>query len=203
MKFFYSYLKQHKYSILIFVLFSAVFLCSFILYDIPAGAVVYPALLCGFFGAVLMFFDYRKIQNKHKTLSELYRYTGNLTDHFPPAVTIDDKDYQEIIKLLVDEEKQRNTAMHIKFSDMVDYYTLWAHQIKTPIAAMKLNLQNDDSELARIISEVLFRIEQYVEMVLVFLRLDSDYTDYVIKEYSLDDIVKSVVKKAGHSCAIV
>ncbi|MDE5604340.1 MAG: sensor histidine kinase [Eubacterium sp.] len=195
MKFLFSYLKQRKSAIIIFVLFSGVFLCSFLLYHIPTGAVVYPAVLCGFFGSVLIFLDYRKIKNKHKLLSELCRYTEDITDNFPAAVTIDDADYQKIIRLLDEEEKQRNTEMHIRFSDMVDYYTLWAHQIKTPIAAMKLNLQNDDSELAGIISEDLFRIEQYVEMVLVFLRLDSDYTDYVIKEYSLDAIVKSAVKK--------
>lgn len=195
MKFLFSYLKQRKNSIIVFALFSGVFLFSFLLYHIPTGAVVYPAVLCAFFGAVLIFLDYRKIKNKHKLLSELCRYTEDITEHFPAAVTIDDADYQKIIRLLDDEEKQRNTEMHIRFSDMVDYYTLWAHQIKTPIAAMKLNLQNDDSELAGIISEDLFRIEQYVEMVLVFLRLDSDYTDYVIKEYPLDAIVKSAVKK--------
>ncbi len=176
-------------------MFSGILLCSFILYHIPAGAVIYPALLSAFFGAVFIFFDFRKIKNKHKILCELYKYTENITDNFPAAVTIDDVDYQEIINLLVEEEKQRNTAMNIKYSDMVDYYTLWAHQIKTPIAAMKLNLQNSDSEMAGIISEDLFRIEQYVEMVLVFLRLDSDYTDYVIRKTPLDGIIKSAVKK--------
>lgn len=39
------------------------------------------------------------------------------------------------------------------------------------------------------------RIEQYVQMVLCYLRLDSDYTDYVIAEYNLDDIIKQAVKK--------
>lgn len=195
MNFLFSYFKQCKNSIIIFILFSVVFLFSFILYGIPAGAVVYPALLCAFFGAVFMFFDFRKIKRKHKTLAELYKYTENITDHFPDAITIDDKDYQELINLLVENEKQRNTDMNIKYSDMVDYYTLWAHQIKTPIAAMKLNLQNSDSEMSRIISEDLFRIEQYVEMVLVFLRLDSDYTDYVFKKTPLDAIIKSAVKK--------
>lgn len=39
------------------------------------------------------------------------------------------------------------------------------------------------------------RIEQYVDMVLGYLRLDSDFTDYVIQEYDLDDIVKPAVKK--------
>ena len=50
MKFFLSYLNQRKHSIIVFILFSAVFSVSFILYDITPLAVVYPALLCAFLG---------------------------------------------------------------------------------------------------------------------------------------------------------
>ena len=39
------------------------------------------------------------------------------------------------------------------------------------------------------------RIEEYVEMVLTFLRLDSDSTDYLIKEYDLDSIIRTAVRK--------
>ena len=39
------------------------------------------------------------------------------------------------------------------------------------------------------------RIEQYVEMVLCYLRLDSSSTDYVFQEYDLDSIVKQAVRK--------
>ena len=141
MKFFLSYLNQRKHSIIVFILFSAVFSVSFILYDITPLAVVYPALLCAFLGAVFMFLISEKNKNKHKTLCALYKYTDNITDNFPTADTIDDLDYQEIINRLVEEGKQRDTAMNIKYFDMIDYYTLWAHEIKTPIAAMKLNLQ--------------------------------------------------------------
>lgn len=86
---------------------------------------------------------------------------------------------------------------------MIAYYTLWAHQIKTPIAAMKLTLQYEDSHLARQISGDLFRIEQYVEMVMMFLRLGSTSTDYVIREYELTPILNQTIKNlpANLSCA--
>lgn len=78
---------------------------------------------------------------------------------------------------------------------MVDYYTVWAHQIKTPIASMRLTLEGEDSTLSRTISDDLFRIEQYVEMVLCYLRLDSDSSDYVIATYSLDKILKQAFRR--------
>ena len=85
--------------------------------------------------------------------------------------------------------------MNARYTDMLEYYTVWAHQIKTPIASMHLTLQNEDSDAARRASEDLFRIEQYVEMVLMFLRLDADSTDYVIRSYDLDAILKQAVRK--------
>ena len=47
----------------------------------------------------------------------------------------------------------------------------------------------------RALREELRRIEQYVEMVLCYLRLDSNSTDYVIREYDLDEIVKQAVRR--------
>ncbi len=82
----------------------------------------------------------------------------------------------------------------MRYQEMMDYYTMWVHQIKTPISSMRLTLQNEDSLQARRLSSDLFRIEQYVEMVMAFLRLDSVSTDYVFKEYELDDIIKQAVK---------
>ena len=97
--------------------------------------------------------------------------------------------------LLCEEHNQYKSETNYRYTDMIDYYTVWAHQIKTPIAAMRLTLQNEDTPLTRKLTNDLYRIEQYVEMVLTFLRLNSDSTDYVFKEYDLDNIVKSAVKK--------
>ena len=78
---------------------------------------------------------------------------------------------------------------------MIEYYTVWAHQIKTPIASMRLQIQSEDTESARKLMGDLNRIESYVEMVLTFLRLDSDSTDYLIKEYDLDEIIRPSIRK--------
>ena len=60
---------------------------------------------------------------------------------------------------------------------------------------MRLSLQSEDTETARKLTSHLNRIEEYVEMVLTFLRLDSDSTDYLIKEYDLDSIIRTAVRK--------
>lgn len=89
--------------------------------------------------------------------------------------------------------RRRHEAL-CRLRAMIDYYTLWAHQIKTPISAMRLTLQSEDSDTARRLSSDLRRVEQYVEMVMVYLRLDSESTDFVIRTYDLDGIIRAAVR---------
>lgn len=117
-----------------------------------------------------------------------------ITD-FPGVECIEDKDYQEIIESLQKEIAEFEISSSTAYENMIDYYTVWVHQIKTPIASMKLNLQNEDSLLSRKLLSDLLRIEQYVEMVLAYLRLDSSTSDYVFREYLIDTVVRQSVKK--------
>ena len=82
-----------------------------------------------------------------------------------------------------------------RWRDSLDYYTTWVHQIKTPISVMRMTLEGEDTEEHRELSSQLFRIEQYVEMVLSYLRLESDSSDYVFQEYDLDSILRQAIRK--------
>lgn len=195
MKFLFMYLGKRKKSLLVFFLFVIIFGGVFFLYSLPLKAVLYPMLICVIIGGIILFLDYKKAYSKHKRLTEIEKLNSALMERFPALETQDDIDYQNIIESLREEIKELETKADIRYQDTVDYYTTWVHQIKTPIASMRLTLQNEDSDTARQISEDLFRIEQYVEMVLTFLRMGSDSTDYMFREYDLDEIVKGCVKK--------
>ena len=81
-------------------------------------------------------------------------------------------------------------------TDLREYYTMWVHQIKTPIAALRLLLQEKASEVdTQEEQDELFRIEQYVEMALQYMRLDSESTDFVIKRVELDEVLKEAIHK--------
>ena len=182
-----GYLRQRCRTLLAFFLFGGIFAAAFALYQLPLRAVAYPFVLCAAAGAVLLILDYRRVLRQHRRLE--------LADALPPADTVKEADYRSLVTLLAESRRAIRTQEEQRYGDMVDYYTMWAHQIKTPIASMRLTLQNEDSDLARSLSGDLMRVEQYVEMVLVFLRLDSSTTDYVIRSHSLDDIVRPAVRK--------
>lgn len=193
--FFLAYLKQRRRTMVVFTLFGGIFLISFLLYHLPVEAVLYPSGLCLLFAGIYLCNDCSKTYQKHKNLQKLMRYPGELLTHLPASRSIIEADYQQMVQQLKREELQIQEEAGIRFTDMLEYYTTWVHQIKTPIASMRLKLQNEDTEFSRNLSEDLFRIEQYVEMVLCYLRLDGGSTDYVIQEYNLDDIVRQAVRK--------
>lgn len=195
MKLFFKYLKQRLGILVVFALFCVIFAFGFRLYHLPAEAVAYPAILCLSIGLIVSIFDFSRVKRKHELLKQIRSITDTASDILPKIDNIQDEDYQQIIRLIREEHNQYRDKTDLKYADMVNYYTVWAHQIKTPITSMRLHLQNEDTCLSRTLASDLSRIEQYAEMVLTFLRLDSESTDYVFKEYDLDTIVRSAVKK--------
>ncbi len=190
-----KYLKERKNSALIFLGFSAVFAGSFLLYRLPVKAALYPAAICIAAATVLAAADFYRFKELHKRLETLKTFSGREIEALPESGSLIIRDYSDIIFGLKDEIIEIENRDSERYREMIDYYTVWAHQIKTPIAAMRLTLQSEDTPLSRRLTTDLMRTESYVEMVLAYLRLDSSDTDYVFKEQELDAIIGSVIKK--------
>jgi signal transduction histidine kinase len=157
---------------------------------------LYAVYLSVFISLCYGIYDFRNYQKQMRKLSEAYFNLENITQLLPQAMTIKEEHYQNIIKNLYNHQQELIFNSELKESEMKDYYTLWAHQIKTPIAAIKLLLQNDDqNENTFTLLKELFKIEQYVEMVLHYLRLESISSDMLLKPYPLKNIVHQAVKK--------
>lgn len=195
MKLFFTYLNYKRKTFAVCLVFAAIFAGSFFLYHLPIRAVLYPAALCFAVGFLFFLVDFHQVCQRHRTLIGLQAWQDDIVNGLPSCENIIDEDYHALIDKLCREAHLSAEEAACRYRDMVDYYTVWAHQIKTPIAAMQLNLQSEDTSQSRRLLQDLKRIEQYVEMVLTFLRLGSDSTDYVFKAYDLDSIVRPSVKK--------
>lgn len=193
--FFLRYVKSAGLCIAYYFIFSAIFAVTFALYRLPLAAVIYPALLSAVVGAGLFLFGYLRALGRHRQLCCAKTLTASTMCDLPAPHSASDSDYTEIIVNLRHEALLMGENALERHRDTVDYYTVWAHQIKTPIASMRLTLQGEDSSLSRRLSFELSRIEQYVDMVLVYLRLDSDTGDYVFRKYKLDEIVRRSIRR--------
>lgn len=195
MKLFLRYLKSKKWFIVLLSIFVCIFVMVFALYHVQLRIVIYPSILCMITLAIFFAFDFARVYKKHKVLEKFYLMTEQTMDILPSPDSISEEDYKEIIRFLRQEEIDIKASEELRYRNMIEYYTIWAHQIKNPIAAMRLTLQNEDTSISRQLLSDLFRIEQYVEMVLTYIRLDSSSSDYVFKEYDLDSVLKPAIRK--------
>lgn len=192
---------------------TGIFCAVLFLYNVSLEAVQYGAVLAGVLLAGILFLDgIRYFRHHEETLSALSAVPHEVRE-LPRAEDETEGLYQEKMLLQHEYAAELESKMRIDRQDMLDYYSLWAHQIKTPIAAMRLLIQNQESmefeEQDRTAEEMreqnaaflkdlkmeLFKTEQYVEMVLSYLRMEEMSSDMVLQWYPLDEIVRQAVKK--------
>ena len=194
MESFRAYLKQTKIFFIACVFMAAVSTAVICLYQLPLEAAVYLAVLWLGAGAAVFLYGYACYRQKVQNLILVEKAPEINLDRLGETTDEVELLYRDIIRKLDGMRMGAETERQRSLEEMTDYYTMWAHQIKTPIFALRLLLREEPEE-NRESGAQLFRIEQYVEMVLVFLRLDSSTTDYVIRSHSLDDIVRPAVRK--------
>ena len=187
MRLFLQYLRGKAGKIAAFFLFAVIFIVSFALYHLPLAAVWYPSVLCVILGLAVLLLDFRRVKARHETLRLILCQLPTLPETLPAAHTVPEEDYRALVQALCAQQQALETRMNAQYQDMLDYYTLWAHQIKTPIASMRLSLQAEDSARSRRLLQELSRTEQYVEMVLQYLRLDRPDHDLAFRSVDQKD----------------
>lgn len=166
------------------------------LYHMNLIPALYAAGVCTFLGILCCAFDFADFVKRCRQLFDVLGNSKVAMNLLPDPKGLPEEQYQYLVRELFDDRNAKISEIVKLKTETEDYYTLWAHQIKTPIAAMKLLLQSDDIQNSTFLMEQeLFKVEQYVEMVLQYLRLDSLSADMVLKKYSVYDMVRQTVKK--------
>lgn len=137
----------------------------------------------------------RMVYKRHKTLQSLARLPEGMEKLLPEPRNMEEANYTYIIERLCALQRDLNAVAEEKCARQASTAATWAHQIKTPIAAMRLQLQNEDTPQSRALLLELGRIEQYVEMQLACQRLNSDSTDYLFRECDLDAIIRTALRR--------
>ena len=187
-------LRKNRAGLLVFAAMTATDAAVFALYDILTEPLLYATALSFCLLLVVLAADFfrekRRADERARTLSAILTQWRAL----PQADTLAEEDHQKMIAALGEAMDKLTAESDAQEQDMLDYYTAWVHQIKTPIAVMKLKLADDMPE-HRALSVELQRVEQYVDMVLQYIRLGDGTNDLVIRAYALDGLIRASIKK--------
>ena len=195
MKLWSSYLKRNLGWIAVILL--TIFSMSVIveLNGVHISEWIYGTILCIFFllviGGVDFYLYYRRHQNLQK-MQDIVKISVNALDMPKDQI---EEDYQKLLQIVHEDKVKAVNDLESGKKDMAEYYTMWVHQIKTPIAAMRLLLQSEDTPKSRECAEELFHIEQYVEMVLGYLRTEDMSSDLKLSRCALDSIIREQIHK--------
>ena len=185
------FLKHHLYSrrfilLLLLIVFSIMGMFAFIFED-GRSLLEYQLLLAFLLASFFLGMDLANAYKEYR--NQLFYASGR------PQTALEILLFEKLALLEMDK-KNRAIEEREKLNDLMDYYTLWAHQIKTPIAASSLLVgEIEDKKVKNQLEQELFKIESYVNIVLQYLRLESFHEDLVLKKENLEDLVKEIVKK--------
>ena len=194
MESFRAYLKQTKIFFIACVFMAAVSTAVICLYQLPLEAAVYLAVLWLGAGAAVFLYGYACYRQKVQNLILVEKAPEINLDRLGETTDEVELLYRDIIRKLDGMRMGAETERQRSLEEMTDYYTMWAHQIKTPIAALNLLLQGEKQDAA-VCRQELFKIESYVEMALNYLRFEEMSNDLVLERNSLEQLVRQVVKK--------
>lgn len=185
------FLKHHLYSrrfilLLLLIVFSIMGMFAFIFED-GRSLLEYQLLLAFLLASFFLGMDLASAYKEYR--NQLFYASGR------PQTALEVLLFEKLALLEMDK-KNRAIEERENLNDLMDYYTLWAHQIKTPIAASSLLVgEIEDKKVKNQLEQELFKIESYVNIVLQYLRLESFHEDLVLKKENVEDLVKEIVKK--------
>ena len=141
MKYLGIYIKDRKMYFFLTAFICGVTAVINYLYSAPPQAGLYAFKISLTVLVVVCAADYVHFYKKHENLQRHCHLKEVHALEEDAAHTAIERDYQQLVLKLIQEKAQLAEHMQKKQTDMMDYYAIWAHQIKTPIAAVDLLLQ--------------------------------------------------------------
>lgn len=165
------------------------------LYGLPWEPLFYVWALCTAAALPCLVWDAARCLGRSRELELLRRNIRASIERLPEPRGPVEAGYDSLLRELWDEKARLGAEYSAARREAEDYYAMWVHQIKTPIAALRLLLQREPRSDTAALRAELFRIEQYVEMVLSYQRLGAGTVDLVLRRTELDSVMRSCVRK--------
>lgn len=190
-----DYLKSRRAVLTLYGFTLAVIFLLEYLARQDAVFVRYEAILVSFVLGCVLLTDGARYCVRRRRMAQIQRSASLLPRELPEPLDGLTEEYDALIRALIAERDRLKTESQRRQDEQKAYYTLWIHQIKTPISAMRLLLQEDDGTRAPLMKQELFKVDQYADLALKFVKLDDIASDLVVERCDLNEAVREAVKK--------
>lgn len=194
MKLILRYLVDQRTLIIAYMGITLLFCLTFFLYDIPLTVYLDALLFSFFFLVILLFGLFWNYLNHHRKRIEGIKAPKIYVRKKKLPAYLVETEYEELLYALDNEYRKEIEKLERANNELLDYYSMWSHQIKTPLAVINLKMQENELDQT-ILKHELMKIDQYLEMMLQYLRMNHSINDLVFEEVNLDTLVKKTVKK--------
>lgn len=190
---------KEKLLIITLLFFGIVTIEIFLLaYQVDNFIKIYiPIIILGlYFIAVL--YEYFKKKNFYNKLQKILEELDEkylITEIIESPNFIDGKILKNILEQINKSMIENVNTYKYLTEDYKEYIELWIHEIKLPIAASKMVIENNKNTVTKSIDEELDKIENYTEQALFYARSNTVEKDYYIRKCYLKDIVNESIKK--------
>lgn len=191
MNYLYEYIHERRAFFYAFFLICLIWGLLFFLYGLEWEAYFYGGILM-LIPLVLFFgLDFSRFYEKQRSYSQVAKLKNALfydLSLLPASVFL-----KAMLEKIEADKKDFILQSQQEQELLEDYFTMWVHQIKLPISALGLLLENDPEQVKEMKMQ-LDRIDRYVGMVLAFLRMRSSSSDFVFREVKLDSIIQRSIR---------
>jgi signal transduction histidine kinase len=192
-----SYIVYRRALLLYYVIAVAVVTTLQYLTGQDSGITGYTVLLLSFFLLIILLIDGRRYYKHRKMLENISDCLINCASELVLPEPSDplEGEYLKLLRELANEYEALKKKVSMLQNDSLEYYTLWVHQIKTPIAALSLVLSKMEDSQAGVIKQELFKVERYADMALRYIKLSDISSDLVIETCALSELIRESAKK--------
>lgn len=191
---FFYYIKEHKKTIIVYVNSVFIFYLLFFLYENKIESILYSTILVTFLWIIFGSYDFYQYVIRYEYLYQCRNTIEYQMEDIGENLSLMEKEYQTLLIRLNQKRKDYFAQSEQEKIELEDYFTLWVHQMKLPIAAMKIMLETEELPDKKLLKSELFRIEQYSSMVLAYIRMNSIDTDYQIETCDLDQMIRQSIR---------
>lgn len=141
------------------------------------------------------------IKNKYyKRLKKISDREGlDWVNSLPEPINSEQRIYNELLQKQYQAINKKLSEYQSKGIEKREFITMWIHEIKTPIAAAKLIIENSldhpSEEVLYSITDEIDKIEDFVQMTLFYSRTDDFAKDYIINSIGLKEVVNECIKR--------